>query len=169
MKITRSRIAHILIISMSVMILVGIILSTVLYYVNRKTTSENFTVVLKKDTLTAAPFSVVLTGMRPGEQEEYTVLLKAEREAERKIYMEFTETENKGLPQFVEIEIFANGESVAKMPLEDIFEADPVCFTCHASMKEPVQIKIVYLMSLDVGNEAMGTSSKFEIKISSDR
>ena len=169
MKITRSRIAYTLIIAMSIMIVVGIILSTVLYYVNRKTSSENFTVILKEDTLTAAPFSVALTGMRPGEPEEYTVLLKAEKEAERKIYMEFREIENKGLPQFVEIEIFANGESVAKMPMEDIFEAEPVCFTCRASMKEPVQIKIVYLMSQDVGNEAMGTSSKFEIKISSDQ
>ena len=101
----------------------------------------------------------------PGEECEYSVTLKRESTKKYNLTLEFVETEEKTLKKFARVKIFANGEVVYDELLETAFEDDAIVLPVDVGTNKNTELKFVYYLPLDVGNEAKKAEAIFELQM----
>jgi hypothetical protein len=99
----------------------------------------------------------------PGEECEYTVELKKSSEDKCNLLLDFVETEEKTLKNFARVKIITNGEIVCDELLATVFEKDKIVLPVDFSEGKNTNLKIVYYLPIDVGNEAKNAEAIFEL------
>lgn len=99
----------------------------------------------------------------PGEECEYTVKLERSDADQYDLKLDFVETEEKSLKNYARVKILANGEVVCDELLAAVFENEDIVLPVDFSEGRNTELKIVYYLPLDVGNEAKNAEAIFEL------
>lgn len=100
----------------------------------------------------------------PGEECEYVVTLKSENAKKYDLNLDFVDTEKDlTLKNFARVKIVANGEVVCDELLATIFENEDIVLPIDFTEDKNTELKIVYYLPLEVGNEAKNAEAIFEL------
>ncbi len=99
----------------------------------------------------------------PGEECEYTVKLEKSGADEYDLKLDFVETEEKSLKNYARVKILANGALVCDELLAAVFENEDIVLPVDFSEGKNTELKFVYYLPLDVGNEAKNAEAIFEL------
>ena len=107
--------------------------------------------------------------LNPTESKEYSVNLYCAASGSYYVYLDYEETEDGGMKHFVDVTVKANDTVVYEGKLDKLID-DPdeiIQFEgeLNAKSKDPFVISITYLMPREIGNEAQGTYSDFDIHL----
>ena len=149
----------------SALIIVGVSLMTWMLVTEEK--RNNIEVSLadgKTETIEFEDLSLV-----PGEECEYDIKLKGDNAKQYDLSLDFVdtdETQTKTLKEFVRVKIFAGGELVCDELLAKVFEGEDIVLPVDFKEGNNTELKIVYYLPLEVGNEAKRAEAVFELRLS---
>lgn len=107
--------------------------------------------------------------LHPGESIEYNVDLTNEVGGKCQLSLNFREfepeTRANELQNYVYALIALDGEEVGKVLLKNLLEGELPPIDCTLDKHDPVELKIIYFMPLDIGNEAENTDALFDLVI----
>ena len=84
------------------------------------------------------------------------------------VSLDFLEINDGGLSPLVDVTITANDQPIYEGKLEALYSMEEkISFECEPTKEDTVSLKVTYSMSIDVGNEAMGTFADFELVLAS--
>ena len=106
--------------------------------------------------------------IHPGESVDYQVLLKTKASGNYKVVMNFKETADGGLKEFMVVTVKSNQIIVLSEKLDQVFNDQTVEFTCGITADKHYIIDIKYAMPAETGNEAMSTNASFTIEFTID-
>ena len=107
--------------------------------------------------------------LKPGESYYYTVILACKTEGRYEITLQFEEIKKGGLENYVNVETSCNG-TVHHNALNALLESeDGITFICELKKSPATEIKILYSMPVEVGNEAQGTELDFNVSLTAVR
>ena len=120
-------------------------------------------VTISTDGITSKTLHFSKLNLYPGESVEYTINVSSVLDGEYDVSLNFNQTENGHIAQFVVVEISC-GDEVRTERLGVLFnDSESISFKKVPISKEPQRIKVKYTMPYEVGNEAKNTWSKFDI------
>ncbi|MBQ8817262.1 MAG: hypothetical protein IJZ83_01685 [Clostridia bacterium] len=100
----------------------------------------------------------------PGEECEYTVQLEKTSASKYDLELDFVDSdEEKTLKKYARVKIVADGEVISDELLADAFEKEKIVLPVDFDDKKNTELKIVYYLPLDVGNEAKNAEAVFEL------
>ena len=100
----------------------------------------------------------------PGEECEYTIQLEKTSASQYDLELDFVDTdEEKTLKNYARVKIVANGEVISDELFADAFEKEKIVLPVDFDEGENTELKIVYYLPLDVGNEAKNAEAVFEL------
>lgn len=99
----------------------------------------------------------------PGEECEYTILLKETNARKYDLELDFVETKENTLKNSARVKIIANGEVISDELLADAFEKEKTVLRVDFDEGMNTELKIVYYLPLDVGNEAKKAEAVFDL------
>ncbi|MBQ8496559.1 MAG: hypothetical protein IJ489_03780 [Clostridia bacterium] len=162
---TRNRLMRILLILMSILILIGIVLMRCTP--NRLTANGGIIKVLLSDRKTQIIEFEELC-LIPGEECEYLVKLENTSAEQCNVTLNFREIEEKTLKNFVRVKMISDGELLCDELLADMFEHENIVLPVDFTKNKNTELKIVYFMPLETGNEAKNTETVFELRITAN-
>lgn len=101
----------------------------------------------------------------PGEECEYTLILEKADLERYQLKFDFVETEEKTLKRFACVKILANGEVLFDDLLATAFEREDILLPVDFGENRNTELKIVYYLPLDVGNEAKNAEAIFDLQL----
>ena len=158
---SKIQLTRIILIVGSVLIIVGTLLTT--WMLTTEEDRNNIEINLSDKTTEAIKFESLR--LVPGEQCEYIITLKRDNADEYDLMLDFVETEEKTLKNYVRVKIIANVETVCDELLADAFEKDNIVLPINFDEKKNSEIKIVYYLPIEVGNEAKNAEAVFELLV----
>ena len=100
----------------------------------------------------------------PGEECEYTVQLKKTSASKYDLELDFVDIDDeKTLKNYVRVKIVIDSEVISDQLLADAFENEKIVLPVDFKEGENTELKIVYYLPLDVGNEAKNSEAVFEL------
>lgn len=149
----------------SFLVIAAFAVMLIIYVGNAKTTfSENIKV--SQDGLTEDVIAVRDLRLNPTESKEYSVNLVCAASGTFAFDLNFIEKIDGGLKPFINVTITADGNVVYQGTLEDLINNGlTVSFKGELHAKEPLVLTFHYEMPREIGNEAQGTYSDFDINI----
>lgn len=161
----RRRTRNVLILALCIFALLGSIL--LLCIKSWRKNSTEITVEIYGET--SELLSVNKPDLKPGESYYYTVILACKAEGRYLITLQFEEIKKGGLENYVNVETSCNG-TVYQSGLNELLESeDGITFICELKRSPATNIKILYSMPLEVGNEAQGTELDFNVSLTAVR
>ncbi len=160
---------NILIISMVVLTLLGVGLGTWSQLSQEKYVTEKNIVLDDKDKTQTEEMAVKLTEIIPGDKREYSIFLSALEGDAFNFTVKFEKGSEKSLAPFIDVEIFLDEGSISKTKLTELLNGQEVQFSKTFDATSKLEIKIVYSMGLDVGDEAQNTTADFNIILTAAR
>ena len=104
----------------------------------------------------------------PGESCEYTVSLESDMASECSLTLDFDEIEEKDLKNYAYARLELNGEVVRDQLLKTLIESGDVVLDADFTESDKIELKIVYYLPAEVGNEAQNAEALFNLKITAD-
>ena len=101
----------------------------------------------------------------PGQECEYTIRLEKVSMDECDLSLDFVETDEGELKKFARVKIIANGEVLCDEKLADAFEGESVVLPVDFGESKNTELKIVYYLPTEVGNEAKNATAAFELRL----
>ena len=101
--------------------------------------------------------------LTPGESCEYTIDLKKASADNYDLKLDFVETEEKTLKNFAFVKIIVNDEVVCDELLATVFENEEIVIPVDFSESKSTELKIVYYLPIEVGNEAKNEEAFFDL------
>ncbi len=154
---------RILLIIASLLILIGIVLMAWAYFIHREKT------VIKVDLGLSESIKFEELCLLPGEQCDYDLkFVKNGSENSYELTLKFRELETKEehrLQEFAYARIEAGGEILYDELLIDAFEDEGLTLTVNFKEDINTELKILYYLPIDVGNEAQNAEALFELLI----
>lgn len=118
-------------------------------------------IVIELSGETTKTLKTELSGFYPGSEKEYCILMQGVSASSYLITLVFKNDEEVGgLENYIAVKIIA-GEKTVEKPLTELLEGSPIELGAHSN-----ELKIVYAMPENVGNEAQGTQATFYIELS---
>ena len=99
----------------------------------------------------------------PGEQCEYAIALKSDNSDRYNLTFDFVELEEKTLKNFARVKIIANGEVAYDELLATAFVQNDIILPVDFNNEKNTELKIVYYMPIEVGNEAKNAEALFNL------
>ena len=100
----------------------------------------------------------------PGEECEYVIQLEKTSASKYELELDFVDTdEDKTLKDYARVKILANGEVVCDELLADAFENEKIVLPVDFDEGKNTELKVVYYLPIDVGNEAKRAEAVFEL------
>ena len=158
---TKIRIVRIGLIVLSAMILVGAALAV---YFHKHPTEENV-IELSIDNRETKSVRFTDLSMIPGEECEYTILLDGHGADAYNAELRFSNSNGKGLEQFVCVKIEANGAVVCNERLATLLDGQNLVLPMDFTKSKHQPIRIVYYLPHETGNEAQRAETSFELLI----
>ena len=157
----RSKLMRLILIAGSVLILIGVSLMTWMLVTEEE--RNNIKVELDGGETEVLEFEALR--LVPGSQCEYTITLKNGNTDQYNLTLDFKETEEKTLKRFACVKILANGEVLFDDLLATAFEQDGILLPVDFGENRNTELKIVYYLPLDVGNEAKNAEAIFDLQL----
>lgn len=148
------------------LILVGLLAATLTMFLLKAKDNFPKNIKVKGDGITESILPIRDLRLNPTESKEYSVELVCDASGAYDISLDFEELANGGMKPFVNVTVKAGGEVVYEGGLEALLDGDRVLqFEGTLYATDPLVISICYLMPHDIGNEAQGTYSDFDIHL----
>ncbi len=156
-KIKFMRIA---LIGASVLVLIGVSLMT--WMLITEDDRNNVDVFLSEGMTETIQFENL--SLVPGESCEYVVKLKGDNAKKYDLSLDFVDTDQeKTLKNFAYVKIIANEEVICDELLADAFENEKIVLPVDFDEEKNTELKIVYYLPIEVGNEAKNAEAFFEL------
>lgn len=156
---TKSKLMQIILIAGSVLIIVGVSLLGWML----ATEDERGVIEVKLEDGKTESLAFEALSLVPGEECEYTVKLEKSGASKYDLELDFVETEEKTLKNYARVKIIANAEVVCDELLATVFGNDDIVLPVDFSEDKNTELKIVYYLPIDVGNEAKNAEAIFEL------
>ena len=105
--------------------------------------------------------------LNPSESKSYSVNLVCEASGLYLVTLDFIETLDGGMKDFVNVTVLSDGTEVYSGALGKLISGEiNAQFEAELSADDPVVITVLYQMPRGIGNEAQGTYSDFDVKLS---
>ena len=102
----------------------------------------------------------------PGEECEYVVKLEKAGASKYDLELDFVDTDDeKTLKNYARVKILANGEAICDELLADAFEKEKIVLPVDFDEGKNTELKIVYYLPFEVGNEAKKAEAVFELQL----
>ena len=160
----KKKTAYILISIITAMIVAGI---GILIYIH-KAGRDSLEIKVRENGETEERLEMFALNMKPGEAEEYELILISESEGEYEVSLSFEERESGELKKYVRVEIESGEEKIEKS-LEELLRGEEAKIGVRFEEEKRRQVVIRYKMPEEVGNEAQGTEAKFDIVVRAER
>ena len=148
------------------LLLLGLMSVTLIIFLNEA--HENFpdSVVINADDRSESVYTVQNLRLTPTQAREYEVNLVCDASGSYNIFLEYEETYDGGMKDFVDVTVTCHDRIIYQGPLSRLLNGDMrVEFEGELKSKDPLVVKIRYEMPKDTGNEAKGTSTDFDVRI----
>lgn len=163
----KNRSVNILIVSF---ILIGVFAIMLIFFVERakETFPDNITVSSEGTTDSLIPIRNLR--LSPTESKEYSVNLVCEASGSFYITLSFEELADGGMKEFINVTVRADGELLYEGTLIELLDGDvTIDFEGELHATEPLAVSITYEMPREVGNEAQGTYSDFNLHVAVEK
>ncbi len=166
-KVQQPRRSYLLII-LSIVTLVCIIffILCTFYVCNRDGFRKEISIV--KDETTVDNMKITALNLHPGDSVDYEVVFKSTASGDYQIVLDFSETLDGGLKDYVIVSIVDGDKKVLEKSLTEVLAGGDITLNCEIKAYNPYSIYIKYLMPVDTGNDAMSTNASFEIEFTID-
>lgn len=157
---TRKKIINIALIVMCVVILLGVVLT--IYFL----TADKHVIKVSIEPERAKEIRFEELYLRPDESCEYTLLLSSEYAQEYRLILRF-EDQNPALTlkKYAYVRLEKDGEVLCDTRLSEIFEQPSIELTVDFTDGKKNDIRIIYHMPEDVGNEAQNAEADFTLLV----
>ena len=152
----------ILTVSMALISLMSICLT---FFIKEDVPSLSETVVVSVDGVAEKTLTVDGLEIYPGETRECIVFLKSELSGGFDATLTFEEFEDDGLKSFIDVKVFISNAQVYEGTLEDLLSCKSVTFRVNLDNVTATQLKIQYLMDVNVGDDAQGATASFYVNL----
>ncbi len=159
---------NILIIALIVLTLGGIALGTWSYISGEKYSDEK-TIELGGSQTVSEEMEVRIGGFVPGVSADYTLHLKANQGDAFHVALSFKRGDTDALARFLTVAIYQGETLLTEGELTEYLDGKTTEFDLSFTDTDQLDIRIIYTMHTDVGDEAQGTSADFEILFESER
>ena len=154
---TKSNFMRIVLVIGSILILIGVFLTAWIML----NSDDNGTIKVNLDDPEAVSFESL--ALLPGESCEYVVELQNGRADKYTLTLDFVEKEEKTLKNFVRVKILSGNTEICDELLADLFLDDELTVPVDFTKDENTELKIVYYLPEEVGNEAKKAEAVFEL------
>lgn len=156
----KSKLMRIILIAGSVLIIVGVSLMGWML----ATEDERGVIEVKLEDGKTESLAFEDLTLVPGEECEYIIKLEKSGASKYDLELDFVDTdEEKTLKNYARVKILANGEVVSDELLADAFENEKIILPVDFDEGKNTELKIVYYLPLEVGNEAKKAEAFFEL------
>lgn len=104
-------------------------------------------------------------GILPGESCEYDVSLSAKEISCCRLYLKFVETKEGILKNFARVKVLSGEEVLCDELLLTVFEGKEIVFSIDLEEGKNTELKIIYYLPLEVGNEAKNAEAFFDLEL----
>lgn len=105
--------------------------------------------------------------LAPGEMREYSFKIECRESADYVISLELDQRLDGGLEEFVEVTVRLGEKKIASGKLKTLLKySEPITYETNLEEGCEAEFKVTYFMPETVGNEAMGSSTKFDMLLS---
>ena len=148
-----------------VLLLVGVAIWTVVLL----TTNNEFVkdITLNEKDITHETLEFSAGGLKPGDVREYKINLKGKSAGIYTLKLDFVETDNGALKNYVDVALQYGGKSFT-YKLSELLEGKTVSFECHIGTKATV-IELIYSIPQDIGNEAQKATCDFKVNLTAEK
>lgn len=147
------------------MVLISVMAISLIFYVEGDVPKLSETVTVSSDGVAEETLTVQSLTINPGETRECNVFLRCELSGGFLVKVTFDEIADNGLKSFVDVIVYIDDEAVYDGTLSDLLAGTAVSFLVNLDAETPSILKIKYIMPVDTGNDAQGTTASFYIKI----
>ena len=155
-----NKIMRVLLVIASLLVLIGILMTAWIYI--RKKDKDVIKVQLSDGEAEVINFDALT--LLPGNSCEYTIKLKNDGFPKYNVSLDFVDVdEAKTLKNYAHVKIIANGAVVCDELLATVFENDNIVLPVDEKKGINTELKIVYYLPLEVGNEAKNAEAVFEV------
>ena len=147
------------------MLLVSLLSTGTLFLATEEVPSLSETVTVSVDGKVEKTLTIDGLNIYPGEKRECIVFLKSELTGAYNATLNFEEKENKGLKDFIDVEVYLGDQLVYTGNLVELLSDHTVKFEVALDNELANQLKIVYIMDVSVGDEAQETTVSFYVKL----
>lgn len=155
----KSKLMRIILVAGSVLIIVGVSLMGWML----ETEDERGVIEVKLEDGKTESLAFEDLTLVPGEECEYIIQLEKTSASKYDIELDFVETEEKTLKNYARVKIVANGEVISDELLADAFEKEKIVLSVDFDNGKNTELKVVYYLPIDVGNEAKKAEAVFEL------
>ena len=111
------------------------------------------------------PIKFEALSMVPGDEQEYSVKLMKSKADKFDLSFDFVENGDGELKKYARVKIIANDNAVYDDLLVNAFENDLPTVSVDFGTGKNTEIRIVYYLPIDVGNEAKNAEALFELNL----
>ena len=122
-------------------------------------------ITINADETTESVYAIRNLRLTPAQQEKYVVNLVCAASGRYHIYLEYDETDDGGMKEYVIVTVQSGEQTVYQGPLTTLLDGYEVAFDGELKSDDPLPVTICYEMPYTVGNEAMGTYVDFDVCI----
>ena len=158
--VPKSKLIRIILIVGSVLTIVGVSLMGGIL----ATEDERNVIEVKLEDGKTESLSFEALALVPGEECEYIIQLEKTSASKYELELDFVDIEDeKTLKNHARVKIVANGEVVSDELLADAFEKEKIVLPVDFSEGKNTELKVLYYLPQDVGNEAKNAEAVFEL------
>jgi len=158
---SKNRLVQVVLITGGVLIILSVLLLWVIQ--NNKEAPDVIKVSLEDGVTESLQFESLC--LVPGQACEYTLSLKHEEKVRCDLKFDFVETEEKTLKNFARVKMIAGDEVVYDDLLAAAFENENIILPIDFRKGKNTELKIVYYLPIEVGNEAKNAEAVFELQL----
>lgn len=158
----RSSIMRILMIAISVLMLTGVGLAT--WALATEDERSNIKIDLSEGKTETVKFESL--SLVPGESCEYNMELNGDYAEIYDVSLVFVDKDkDMTLKHYARVKIMLGEEVVCDELLADVFENDDIVLDVDLTEKKSTELKIVYYLPIEIGNEAKNAEAVFELQL----
>ena len=123
-------------------------------------------ILVKENGITETLIPVRDLTLVPGDKKEYDIKLVCQASGSYFIHLDFEERDDGGMKEFVNVVVEFDGVQVYEGRLTELLDDGKIIETeDNLYAEDPVIVTVRYIMPIETGNEAQGTSSDFDIHV----
>ena len=161
-NVIKKRTRNILILVLCIYALIGIVF---FFYVRQVQSDFTEEITVEINGTTTSVLKMGELNLKPSESRDYAVNLKSKSDGEYKIDLNFSETTDGKLKDFINAEIACGEKKYTKTLRELLSGEDTITFICSLKGDVATRILIHYYMPIEVGNEAQGAVADFNVAL----
>lgn len=165
---SRRRLLQIIVSAASVLIVVGVILMGVIMNTEEDRSVIHVDLDKGEENSTEQKVDFESLALLPGESCEYTLVLEGEESDRYDVTLSLYENQaekNHTLKNFVFLRIESGENVVCDMLLRDVYASEGFTLPVDQTTGENTELRFVYYLPADVGNEAQNAEAFFGLKI----